>query len=430
MSLREKYALEHRTIAPGVELHLHSSEKRKTNQLKIAWLGALSESDVTARALLPSVLLRGSESAPDMNAVARRLEELYGAAFSGDVSKVGERHLIVFRASFPNDHYLPAGESILEPMLEFVQEGIERPHLVDGVFPHDVMEQEKLNHRRAIESLINDKRAYARERCLQEMCRNEIVRLYEYGRVEDLDAITGESLTELWRQNLADSPVHIYFSGHYEGDGIADSLARFGANRTGEPRELPPIEGGREAGPLREVEEELDVVQAKLTLGFRSPIRYGHPRSAAVSVANGILGGFVHSKLFVNVREGASLCYTVGSSVDRAHGLMMISSRIEAEKRDEAQALILKQVEAMQAGEITDDELDATHRAYENRLRMLEDNPAGLINLDLTWRLNGQEYDHEEYLRSLLAVTKDDVVEASREWALDTIYFLRPRREK
>lgn len=38
-------------------------------------------------------------------------------------------------------------------------------------------------------------------------------------------------------------------------------------------------------------------------MGIRTSITYGDPQYAAALMYNGILGGYPHSKLFVNVRE-------------------------------------------------------------------------------------------------------------------------------
>lgn len=170
----------------------------------------------------------------------------------------------------------------------------------------------------------------------------------------------------------------------------------------------------------------MDVHQTQLVLCFRTGVRYGHPRLEALTIANGVLGLFPHSKLFQNVREKASLCYSVHSTLERSHGLLLITAGIKAEKRAEAEALILQQLDDVRSGVITDDELTATLLAFENRLLMLEDSPAALMDIDLTWRLSGVEYDHAAYAARLKQVTRADIMAAMREVQLDTVYVLAP----
>ncbi|MEE8141655.1 MAG: pitrilysin family protein [Planctomycetota bacterium] len=418
-----------RSLAPGVSLHVQSSTKHKTNRVYLYWVGDL-DSDVTLRAMLPAVLQRGTRSFPNMREVTRHLEMLYGASLFGEVMKVGERHVIVFRIEFANDNYLPAGESILKPVLEFLGELLREPHREGDYFPKAVVEQETENHRRFIEGLLNDKRSYAVQRCLEETCGDEPYRLYEYGRVADLEHVNPARLTEVWRKNVEGAPTHIYFSGDLEEEPAAAMLASLVEERFDPPFEIRPLGELKGAGNPREVEEQLDVQQAKLVMSYRTRTRHGDPLLEPLVLANGVLGLFPHSKLFQNVREAASLCYYASSSLERTHGLLFISSGIDTGNREQAQTLIQKQVEDLQQGNISDEELDATRKAFENRLLMLEDSPGTQMDIDLSWRLAGVEYDHDAYRRRLLETSRDRVVEAASRLELDTVYFLHPGKEK
>ena len=80
-----------------------------------------------------------------------------------------------------------------------------------------------------------------------------------------------------------------------------------------------------EAQP-RYVEEQMDVSQGKLVMGFRLGECMEEPDVAAIHVFNSVYGSGSTSKLFMNVREKLSLCYYASSSVDTHKGLMLISS--------------------------------------------------------------------------------------------------------
>src|SRR5690554_3898573 len=80
---------------------------------------------------------------------------------------------------------------------------------------------------------------------------------------------------------------------------------------------------------IKEMEEEMDVNQGKLTLGYRTNVHYYDPLYPALMVYSSILGGGAHSKLFINVREKNSLCYYIFSRLEKYKSLMLISSGIE-----------------------------------------------------------------------------------------------------
>jgi len=167
------------------------------------------------------------------------------------------------------------------------------------------------------------------------------------------------------------------------------------------------------------------VNQARLALGFRHGVSYQGGDLEAMVMANGILGGFSHSKHFQNVREKESLAYEVHSMLEKTLGLLFIAAGIAVEKKERALEIILKQVEALKAGEISEEELVATRESFQNHLALMEDSPAELMAVDSVWRLHGREFDLSEYRRRLQAVGRDRIALAAERLKLDTIYFLR-----
>jgi predicted Zn-dependent peptidase len=410
---------------PG-DLHLaiNSNRKMKTVLVTAAILGNLGE-DVTRIALLPMILRRGTRSHPDMQAISRHLEDLYGASLSSHVHKIGEWHAVYFRMEVVNEKFLPREPGLLRKALDLFREVITSPVEVAGGFAPEPLEQEKSNLRQTIESLVDNKAAYADHRLIEEMCRGEPYSIHEQGRVADIPAIDAVSLRETHRRWIRRQPMHVYVAGDIEVRATRDLVASLcgGMDReggyplTGLPRPVPVCK-------LREVDEHMDVNQARLAMGFRHGITYGDPAYEALLVMNGILGGFSHSKLFQNVREKANLCYGVHSWLERTKGLLLISSGIAPENHKRAQNIILEQVGALQRGDISDHELDATLLSILNANEMLEDNLGALGDVDLVWRLHGREVDLLAFRERLRRVRRDDIVHAARSLQHDTTYLL------
>ena len=92
-------------------------------------------------------------------------------------------------------------------------------------------------------------------------------------------------------------------------------------------------------------------------------------------VLNAVFGGGLTSKLFLHVREKLSLCYYASSSVYGAKGILTVSSGIETCNYQQAKEEILRQLAACQAGEITQEELQAAQEAICSGLRTIPDAP-------------------------------------------------------
>jgi predicted Zn-dependent peptidase len=406
-----------------VRLDVHRTHKLKTVQVRASFIADL-DAGVTRRALIPLVLRRGSRGLPNLKLVNRHLEELYGAGVASGVVKVGEWQVLRFQLEVVNDRFLPGETGVVRRGIEFLRDLVFDPLEVDGGFHPDYVEQEKANLRLSIESLVDDKAAYAHFRCVEEMCPEEPYRLNEQGRIEDIGSIGPIDLFADYRNWVRGAPLRLHVAGDLDVDAVRGEIASvFAVHRTA-PVGLRPLPAAVPVGEVREFRERLDVNQAKLVLGFRHGITYADERYEALLVMNGVLGAYSHSKLFRNVREKASLAYSVGSGLERTKGLLFISAGISAESYQRALGIILEEVEALRRGEVAQDEIESTVRTILNQNLMLEDNIDALIEADFVWSLHGRPLDLEAFRRRITAVTRGDIVEVARRLQHDVTYLL------
>ena len=141
-------------------------------------------------------------------------------------------------------------------------------------------------------------------------------------------------------------------------------------------------------------------------------------------VYNGVLGGGVHSKLFQNVREKASLAYYVYSRLERFKGLMAVSSGIELKNKDKALEIILKQLDEIKKGNISEQEMEATKKSMETDLKSLRDSQMGVVDFYLSQTVAGTDDNFNDVIEKIWKVTPEDVAKAASKTELDTVYFL------
>lgn len=415
---------EHIELPGNLRLALNSNQKLKTILIKVYLTTNLDEG-VTRRALLPMVLQRGSRSLPDMQALSRYLESLYGAGLYSSVMKVGEWHVLKFQLEVVNERFLPGETGLFRRALEFLHDLLFDPLVVNGGFRADYLDQEKQNLRRIIDSLVDEKAAYAAHRCIEEMCRQEPFRLHEQGRVEDLEGVNAENLYQDYRDLFDLFPLAVYVTGDIDIDATRDVLTGVFTEARRGTTELSPVPAPVRVEAVREVEERMDVNQGKLVLGFRHGVTYGGDDYEALLLMNGILGQGSHSKLFQNVREKASMAYYAHSSLERTKGLLFICSGIAVDNYRDALRIILEQVEAMRQGNFSAEEMDATVRTIINQNLMLEDNFSALAEADFVRSLHGCSLDLPTFRKKLEQVPRGAIVEVARKLQHDTTYFLR-----
>ena len=415
-------------ILPGVELTCLRSDKFKTACLSLSLLTQLKRETASMNALIPLVLRRGTTQYPDMEALSRKLDKLYGTAIEPVVRRIGEIQCIGFYASIPETDFLPGRQDVLCDTAELMGQLLLSPVTRGGLLLPDYVESEREKMAELIRSRVNDKRGYAMLRCMEEMCCYEDYAVSRFGSEADCESIHYQKLTRHYRSILQTSPVEIFYCGRADSRRVArvfrDALSMLPRGEIDYDIGTDVRMNAVEAQP-RYVEEEMNVSQGKLVIGFRLGDVMEEPDIAAIYVFNSVFGSGSTSKLFVNVREKLQLCYYAGSSVDIHKGIMLVSSGIEFDKFDAAKAEILSQLDEMKNGNITDDELNAAKSGIASALRSGMDSQGELEGFFLSQTLAGLDYGPMELAQLVEEVTKDSVVSVAKSVECDLVYFLK-----
>ncbi|HEY8486671.1 MAG TPA: insulinase family protein, partial [Limnochordales bacterium] len=316
---------------PGIRVHVLSTGQFKTISAKLAVRLPLHPPAVTANALVPFVLRRGTRRLPTSQAITRALESMYGARVHVEVGKVGEVQLVEVRGEAVADRFIPggvAGSGQLESLLRLLLEVLYDPALQGDGFVPTYVHQERELLRRRIEGIINNKPQYAVYRLYEEMFRGEPFALHRLGRREDLEAIEPGSLFRHYLEQLVPRRAELAVVGPVAADEVAGLVQRLSGGLAFVPRaelaDPPPCQVDREPEPppsgWREVSETQDVRQEVLALGFRTRVRFRSAQYPGLMLYNGLLGGFPHSRLFVHVRERHSLAYFAYSRLEPTKG--------------------------------------------------------------------------------------------------------------
>ncbi len=411
-------------LLPGVWLNLFHTDRFKTGCFSFNLLCPLTAEDAAPNALLPSVLLRGCRSYPDMGKISARLDELYGATVGTLVRKKGEVQTVGLYADFLEDRYAE-GEPVFSQMMEFIRELLFEPCGAPDGFVQEFVDSEVLNLSNTIDSRINDKRSWAINRLLENMCKGEAYAVPRLGEKDTLNGLTGKTLLERWQHLLYTAPIELFYLGQQPKEAVVaamEQLLKCLPQRQVQPKPKTTI-----VKPIREaqyIRESMDVTQGKLTIGFRTDITVNDPRYPALMLLNAVYGGGMTSKLFLQIREEQSLCYYANSSTDKFKGTMIVSSGIDSADYEVALEGILHQLNLCRQGEITDQELESARAYLISGLKTGNDSPGALDDYAIGQSLAGLTGTMDDLAERLQSVTLDEVVAAANTLTLDTVYFL------
>ncbi|MBQ7817699.1 MAG: insulinase family protein [Oscillospiraceae bacterium] len=411
-------------LFPGVTLRFFADSRFKQGCLSFQLVRPMAADEAAMNALLPAVLLRGTKQYPDLRAITLHLDDLYGASVSALVRRIGDYQTTGLYCGFMEDRYAMDGDAILAPMVDFLRQLLLEPVMEGDGFSVEFVESEKKNLISTIESELNDKRVYAGAQLLKTMCPEDafgIPRLGDKASVEKVDAAT---LYAHYRRILRESRIELFYVGAATPEQIIPLLKNMLSGIERCYVNLPEQTAFRDAGG-QHTRESMDITQSKLCMGFVTPVTNRTKEFAAMQLLNTIFGAGMTSKLFMNVREKMSLCYSIGSGYYGTKGIVTVSAGIDAEQEETVRSEILRLLQLCRDGDITAEELTAAREAVLSGLRTVHDSPGSIEGYYSTAALSGIALCLDEYRQAVGKVQIADVVAAAKTLQLHSSFFLQ-----
>ena len=409
-------------------LYAWQTDRFKVGMLSMSMAKQTEAARVPPTSLLFSTLKRGTVQYPSLAQINARLDDLYASSLTTRNYRCGDRQIVGMSAEFLDSRYLddPEAGDILDGCVEIMSQMLLHP-LTDsqGLLMERLVDSEKVNLCDAIRARRNNPRVWAALRLNEIMCAGEPCGIPHHGSVEQIMALSREELRDCHREWLNGSELIFFYVGPESPERVAQRLRRHFEDFSPVMQSAcPPTSVIRRAERVKNVTEDMAFSQGKLNLGFRTAITVKDADYYAMAVANEIYGASPVSKLFMEVREQKSLCYSIGSSYDLYKGIMKVSCGIDPQTKDIACEEIMRQWDKMCRGEITDEELDAAKHSLDNNYRTIEDNPHAIEGFYYGRLLEGVEMSVEDCRRRFSSVTREQIARVASGVTLDTIYFL------
>lgn len=415
-------------ISDSVHLKYIKTDKFKTNYISFDFIASLEKERAHLNSMLPLILMHATKKYPSQAEINKRLQYLYSGAVSPNVTAFGQYQCFGIKMNMLNDRF-SKDVSITDGMVDLLCEMLFNPYLVNGTFDEKYTEDKKNDLIDTVESLKNSKGSYAIKRLKEEMCKNEVFSISKYGEIENIKKITKESLYNAYNDALSIYPIEIYAVGDMDIDAIASKFKQYFKSIKRNPIKVPEIELVKEAREIKQVTEVEKINQARLVLGFRTGYDYKENKYHIVQLFNEILGGSPTSKLFLNVREKMSLCYSCRSIVNQKDGLMIISAGIEAKNKEIAEKAIINQLEAIKNGSITDKEFSSAKKSIINGYLSISDSASSEHAWSFYRSLCGINTTPQLESEKIKNTTIEQIKEFANRITLDTVYFLKGEEE-
>ena len=403
-------------------LHIINTNKFKTIKVTVNFRTKSLENEITIRNILKMILLNSCKDYPKEKDLIIESENLYDLKVSSLSSRVGNYSILSFNLEFLNEKYTE--KNMNEYSLDFFMNLLFKPNVQDNKFDQTSFNVVTNVLRKSINSIKDNKTKYSIIKVLEVMNHNMPYSFNPFGKIEELDSITPESLYEYYKKVLTNDLVDILVVGEVDSERIREYFTNnFKVNTYKKVKNdilLPNILPKKK---VKKIIEKDNVNQSKLAIGLRISNMTDYERKYVLRVYNEILGGGGNSMLFNTIREKHSLAYYINSFSQFYDNIAIIYAGVNSSKINMAIKLIKDTLNKMGKGIFSDEDLNNAIQTIISAIEVSEDSNTGIINNYYAQSLvNADNLDIK--IKKYSNITKEDVVNIAKKIKMDTIYIL------
>ena len=403
-------------------VHFIKTKKFKTITVKVVFHTPIKKEDITKRNMLSDILLQSSEKYDSRRSLTIESEELYAADLVTGNQRLGNYIFTSFTLQVLEDKYTE--EENLNKSLEFLSEIIFHPDIKNNAFSEEKLAIVKTNTEVELNSIKEHATTYSHIRAVEAYDKNSPVSYRMIGYMEDLENINTSNLYETYQNMIDNDYVDIFVVGNYDSFEMLTMIKkyfRFKKVKKKKESYLLPVKKCRRRRLI--ARETIENAQSKLVIISSIAKMSEYERNYSLILANLILGGGPDSKLFKEVREKNSLCYSINSRLYGLDSLLIITAGIDKNNFTKTVDLITENIIKMKKGKFTDKDLIVAKEFFNAAASQIEESEHRMIHEILMEEILKLE-PLKNRLDKINKVTKADIVKVCKKINMDTVFLL------
>ncbi len=403
-------------------LHLINTDRFKTITIKVVFHTPIRKDEITKRTLLTDILLQSSFNYPTKRDLTIKAEDLYACDISANNQRVGNYILTSFNLQVLMDKYTEKDN--LEKSIEFLSHIIFNPDIDNNGFKKDKIDFVKYDSTVRLNSLKEHPSGYSSIRLGEVFDANSPFSYRIMGYLDDLEKIDEISLYETYINMINTDFVDIYVVGDFDNKEMLSTIKKYFKLKKIKKPKKDYILNNRKASSKRYfVKEEIDYEQSSLAIACPVYKLTKYERDYALVLGNLIFGGTADSKLFKDVREANSLCYTIRSIFSKYDNMIVIKSGINRANYEKVLTLITKKLDEMKKGKFSEDDISNAKKEVINSLEVLQQDESSIIYNTMNTEILGLD-DIDTRIEEIKKVKKSDIIKACKKVHMDTVFLL------
>ncbi len=403
-------------------LHLINTDKFKTTTVKVIFHTPIHKEEITKRALLADVLLQSTEKYNSKRNLTIKAEDLYSAEVGTSNQRIGNYIFTSFTLQTLNDEYTEEGN--VEKSIEFLSEIIFHPDVEKKAFKKDKLDLAKYNTVVSISSVKEDATNYSLIRMTEAYDKESPISYRMTGYLEDLEQITEKNLYETYCNMIENDYADIFVVGNYNNKVITSLIKKyFKFKKIKKAKESYYLNPKKPRKRRLFAKETINNTQSKLAIACPISKMTDYERNYSLVLANLIFGGVSDSKLFKEVREKNSLCYTIYSLINKLDNLLVIMAGIDKINFNKTVELITHNLNEMKKGHFTKEDVEVAKEMYHTSLEAIEENENAIISEFLFEEILGLD-PIPQRIEKMSKVKKQDITKVCKKITMDTVFLL------
>lgn len=403
-------------------IHLINTDKFKTINVRINFKRKIKKEEITKRNLLTRVLLESNEFYKTSRLIEIETEKLYGLMLRSSATISGNYSIMSFESSFLNEEYTEEGQ--LNKSLDFILSFLLTPNIENKQFNEKSFDLCVASLKTEIECLKENPERYGMHKMLEAMDKEAPYAINADGDLEELKKITPKNLYEYYEKVIKSDLIDIFIIGNINESTIKTIInEKLKINTLKKPSESHYVTHKKIQRRPKIKKETQQLEQSKLYIGCKLDKLTPFEQKYVMNMYSFILGGSPNSKLFANLREKNSLCYTVNSIYQPVFNLLIIKAGIDGNNFEKSVKLIKQEMKNIEKGNFETKDIEAGIITYKNTFKEVEDAAFSILNSYTSCEyLN---YDPlEKRIKEIEKVTKEDIIKVSKKIHIDTIFLL------
>ncbi len=403
-------------------LHIIKTNKFKTITVRVVFHSPIIKEEITMRNVLCDMFLQSSKLYPTKKDLTIKAQDLYAAEIEATNSRLGNYITTNFYLTVLNDKYTEKNN--FNKAVEFLSEVIFNPDVENGNFQSTKLDIVKNNAENSINSLKEDPADYALVRMAEAFNKDCPISYRMCGYLDDLEKITTKNLYEYYTKFINKDFVDIFVIGDVLEEDIIPIIKKHFKFKVVKRKKVPYIINNLKVRNRRLfAKETADNSQSKLAICNVLTGLTPYERNYPLTLYNIILGGGSDSKLFKNVREKNSLCYTIHSVPNKLDNILLIMAGIDKSNIKKALDIIDKSMQEMRKGNFTDKDILIAKEYFNTAMDDTLESPSRIIDNYLMMELLGTD-SIEDKIAKMQIVTKKDIIKVAKKIKMDTVFSL------